>query len=86
MVWACFTAAGVGPIVVVDGNMGQDEYVNVLSNTMYPYLRQRAQSETDDWYVFQEDGSRAILVPMRPGGRGSIRCQSWTTGLHKVQT
>lgn len=57
LIWACFTAAGVGPITVVDGNMGQDEYVNVLSSTMYPYLRQLTKDQESHGYIFQEDGA-----------------------------
>lgn len=51
MVWGCFTASGVGPIVQIDGNMTGEVYKNILQqNLMGDYAR----SLPTEW-LFQHD-------------------------------
>ncbi|KAJ8887194.1 hypothetical protein PR048_013409 [Dryococelus australis] len=38
MVWGCFTAFGVGPLVFVRGSMNTEAYCNILDSEMFPTL------------------------------------------------
>lgn len=53
MVWGCFTAEKVGPLVVVDGILESNGYVNILSNNLIPWLKDNMPED----YIFQEDGA-----------------------------
>ncbi len=39
MFWGCFSRAGLGPLVVVDGIMNKESYLNLLQNTVLPKIR-----------------------------------------------
>ena len=41
MVYGCFSCFGLGPLVLVNGNMSFEVYVNNLDNTMLPTLWQQ---------------------------------------------
>ncbi|KAJ8897440.1 hypothetical protein PR048_002786 [Dryococelus australis] len=45
VVWGCFTAFGVGPLVFVRGSMNTEAYCNILDNEMLPTLA------TMQWYA-----------------------------------
>ncbi|CAB4382790.1 unnamed protein product [Rhizophagus irregularis] len=49
MFWGCFGWHGVGPLVVIDGNMNSDDYVNVLANHFIPWVNNYPG------YIFQQD-------------------------------
>ncbi|CAB4485417.1 unnamed protein product [Rhizophagus irregularis] len=51
MFWGCFGWHGVGPLVVIDGNMNSDDYVNVLANHFIPWVNNYPGS------IFQQDGA-----------------------------
>ena len=51
MFWGCFGWHGVGPLVVVEGNMDSDEYINVLANHFIPWVDNYPNS------IFQQDGA-----------------------------
>ncbi|CAB4490592.1 unnamed protein product [Rhizophagus irregularis] len=51
MFWGCFSWHGVGPLVVVEGNMNSDDYVNILSNHFIPWVSNYPDS------IFQQDGA-----------------------------
>lgn len=51
MFWGCFGWHGTGPLVLVDGNMDSDAYINVLANHFIPWVRNYPDS------VFQQDGA-----------------------------
>ncbi|KAJ8891751.1 hypothetical protein PR048_004304 [Dryococelus australis] len=55
MVWGCFTAFGVGPLVFVRGSMNTEAYCNILDNEMLPTLWRFY--EMDPCY-FQGDNAR----------------------------
>jgi transposase len=38
MVWGAMSAFGVGPLVVIEGSMDSDKYVNLLSNHFHPWF------------------------------------------------
>ena len=51
MFWGCFSWDGVGPLVVVEGNMDSDDYVNILANNFIPWVSNYPNS------IFQQDGA-----------------------------
>ena len=51
MFWGCFSWNGIGPLVLVDGNMDSEAYINVLANNFIPWVRDYPDS------VFQQDGA-----------------------------
>ncbi|GES88637.1 IS630 family transposase [Rhizophagus clarus] len=51
MFWGCFGWHGVGPLIVVEGNMDSDEYVNILANHFIPWVDNYPNS------IFQQDGA-----------------------------
>jgi Transposase/DDE superfamily endonuclease len=51
MFWGCFGWHGVGPLVVVDGNMNSDDYINILANNFIPWVDNYPNS------IFQQDGA-----------------------------
>lgn len=38
MFWGCFSRAGLGPLIVVDGNMNGQKYLNLLKDTVLPKI------------------------------------------------
>ena len=56
MVWGCFWAGGLGPLVTMKGNINQEAYINCLSNNFLPWL-QKTTEETSRNFIFQEDGA-----------------------------
>ena len=51
MFWGCFGWDGVGPLIVVDGNMDSDAYINILANHFIPWVDNYPNS------IFQQDGA-----------------------------
>ncbi|CAB5350216.1 unnamed protein product [Rhizophagus irregularis] len=51
MFWGCFGWHRVRPLVVVEGNMDSDKYVNVLANHFIPWVSNYPNS------IFQQDGA-----------------------------
>lgn len=56
MFWGCFSSNGAGPLVLIDGTMNSQKYVDVLQNYLLPKIRQ--------WYgprqracIFQQDNA-----------------------------
>lgn len=53
MVWGCFSYHGVGPIVLIEGTMTADSYIEIMKETMLPYaeecmpVRWRFQQDND---------------------------------------
>ena len=63
MVWACFCWDKLGPIVVVEGSMDRQKYIEVLENQLYPFWKKTKRRNRSLW--FQDDGApchRAGLV------------------------
>jgi hypothetical protein len=56
MIWSCFWAGEYGPLVLIDGDMNQDLYVDCLSQTLLPWYNELPNSE-DRKYIFQEDNA-----------------------------
>ena len=51
MFWGCIGWFGVGPLVVVDGALNSEGYVEILSEHLLPVL------EEHDGMIFQQDGA-----------------------------
>jgi hypothetical protein len=56
MVWGCFWAGGLGPLVVVEETMNQDSYVKILADHFLPWLKELTSMEGEE-FTFQEDGA-----------------------------
>jgi hypothetical protein len=52
MVWSCFGAGGLGPLVFIDGNMNQESYIDVLSQYYIPWILNLYKNE-DKMFAFQ---------------------------------
>lgn len=56
MFWGCFSWWGVGPLVLVEGNMNSDDYVNILSRDFIPWANELAINYPDEPRpTFQQD-------------------------------
>ena len=60
---------GIGPLVLVDGNMDSDAYINILSNHFIPWVRNYPSS------VFQQDGAPCY----------TSSCSTWWMSTHGIQ-
>ncbi|CEG67884.1 hypothetical protein RMATCC62417_04240 [Rhizopus microsporus] len=56
MIWSCFHANGFDPLVLVDGTVDQNKYINILAQSFHPWFAQLCQQEDRD-FIFQEDGA-----------------------------
>ncbi|CEI87858.1 hypothetical protein RMCBS344292_02266 [Rhizopus microsporus] len=56
MVWSCFHANDFGPLVLVDGTVDQERYINILTQSLHPWFAKLCQQEYRD-FIFQEDGA-----------------------------
>ncbi|KAG1179208.1 hypothetical protein G6F70_000295 [Rhizopus microsporus] len=56
MIWSCFHANGFGPLVLVDGTVDQDKYINILAQSFHPWFAQLFQQEERN-FILQEDGA-----------------------------
>lgn len=55
MVWSYITSRGLGPIVVVDGMMNQDKYIETIEQHLLPTSRLHFR-RTERW-IFQQDSA-----------------------------
>lgn len=51
MVWGCFTASGVGPIVRITGRMDSHIYTKILEDNLLPFAKDQMPAD----YIFQQD-------------------------------
>ena len=56
MVWGCFWAGGLGPLVTMTGDINQDKYVQCLSDHYVPWIKNMKEQYGHD-FIFQEDGA-----------------------------
>lgn len=54
MVWGCFSSAGLGPLVRINGRQTSKDYIETLDDHLIPYLE--ALDNQDD-YLFQDDNA-----------------------------
>jgi transposase len=77
MVWACFRWDKLGPIVVIDGTMNSQKYMDTLESQLYPFWKRMKRRTQCLW--FQDDGApchRAGIVKHWKIGR-RIRSLLW---------
>jgi transposase len=56
MIWGCFWAGGLGPLVVLDGSVNQEKYIACLRDNFLPWLINLTEEKGTD-FIFQEDGA-----------------------------
>ena len=54
MIWGCITYGGEGTLIVVDGNINAQKYIEVVDNFVWSVI---ARHFLDDNYVFQDDNA-----------------------------
>lgn len=57
MVWACFSANGVGKIYRVDGRMNQYLYKTILKHQMYPSAKKLFPNNLKNFIILQDNSS-----------------------------
>jgi hypothetical protein len=50
MFWSCFGWHEIRPLVVLEGNIDSDKYINILANHFIPWVENYPDS------IFQQDG------------------------------
>jgi transposase len=57
MVWGCFCNNKLGPLVLVEGTLNSDRYIELLENYLLPFLINLNEKEETliPWYFFQEE-------------------------------
>ena len=77
MVWGCISWEGVGPLVLVEGTLNQDGYVNLMSKHLVPYLKEI--DEKHPGVIFQEDNATCHTAENTTQWRQShdIDCMPW---------
>jgi transposase len=56
MVWGCFWAGGLGPLVTLKGKIDQEKYIDCLKTNFLPWL-EKIKTEYGHNFIFQEDGA-----------------------------
>lgn len=56
MVWGCFWAGGLGPLITLKGNIGQNRYIDCLAGHFLPWYEEVSKEEKGE-FLFQEDGA-----------------------------
>ena len=54
MVWSCFTAKGLGPLVKVEVKMKHQDYINILENKLLSFIQENFRT---NHYKFQDDNA-----------------------------
>jgi hypothetical protein len=78
MIWSCFWAGGFGPLVLADGSIDQDKYIDTLAQDFHPWYKKLVE-DTNKSFIFQEDGASC-----HTGGRGHMILMVLSTGPPKV--
>jgi len=84
MVWGCMSIHGLGDLVVVDGNMNHQKYIEVLESGLPPSIDNMFEDRNHQ-FIYQRDN-----VPChRPRAAGTWldfhNTPEGCNGLHRVQ-
>ena len=52
MLWGCFNFNGLGKLVSVNGIMNRDQYIDILSKDLVPFIKTQYPNEDG---IFQQD-------------------------------
>ena len=55
MVWGCITAAGVGSLTRVEGNISSEKYITVLENNLLQVIHEKFDDKS---YIFMKDNAK----------------------------
>jgi transposase len=56
MMWGCFAGTKLGPIAFVDGHPDSNQYINLLSENLIPFIEERKANGTTGM-IFQQDNA-----------------------------
>ena len=56
MIWGCFSYQGLGEIYIIDGNLNNTKYIEILEGNLLPFLRRQNSTGTN---YFQDDNAPA---------------------------
>ncbi|OAD68942.1 Homeodomain-like DNA binding domain-containing transcription factor [Phycomyces blakesleeanus NRRL 1555(-)] len=83
MIWSCFWAGGFGPLVFLDGNVNQDQYVNTLAQNFLGSKIFRGNKPGAS--CSKRTTPAVILGRTRGGGKIAMRSEVLTTGPLKAR-
>jgi transposase len=77
MVWGCISWWGVGPLVVIEGTLNQDRYINLMDEHLLLYLNE--VDEQCHGVIFQDDNAPCHVAgrPTRWRQAHGIRRLPW---------
>lgn len=77
MVWGCFSAKGLGPLVRIEGKMNHKDYINILEDNLLPFIQENYPT---NHYKFQDDNApvhTAKNVKKWMSEKGLILLEDW---------
>ena len=77
MVWGCFSAKGLGPLVRIEGKMNHKDYINILEDNLLPFIQ---ENYSTNHYKFQDDNApvhTAKNVKKWMSEKGLILLEDW---------
>ena len=88
MVWACFNWDGLGLIIVIEGSVKQEKYIEILENHLLPFwkrIKRRVRSP-----IFQDDGApahtaRSVAIWKRSKEIRSFRWPAQSPDLNPIE-
>jgi len=76
MVWGCFCNNKLGPLVLIEGTLNSDRYIELLKEYLIPFLNSlNEQGELIPWYFFQEENY--IFQDDNAPCHASCKTKSW---------
>ena len=76
MVWGCFCNNKLGPLVLVEGTLNSDKYIELLKRHLLSFLNNLNEGgELIPWYFFQEENY--IFQDDNAPCHASIKTKSW---------
>ena len=57
MFWGCFTSAGVGPLVALEGSLNQSKYIDLLEDYLIPSYESIRDAGSGEGVIFMQDNA-----------------------------